>query len=102
MIDGKILPYHPAINSYLTYGYNFEMGLNSVVTLNYQSKQFTDISNSNSVNPFVNLSMNFIFKISPDFNLTAELNNLFNRKNYLWKDYQEPPLDIGAGIIYRW
>jgi hypothetical protein len=102
MTDGKILPYHPALNSYLTYGYNFEMGLNSEVTLNYQSKQFTDISNSNSVNPFVNLTMNFIYKISPDFNLTAELNNLLNRKNYLWKDYQEPPLDIGAGIIYRW
>ncbi len=102
MTDGKILPYHPALNSYLTYGYNFKMGLNSELTLNYQSKQYTDISNSNSLNPFVNLSVNFIYKISPDFNLTAELNNLFNKKNYRWFEYQEPPLDLSFGLIYRW
>jgi hypothetical protein len=102
MPDGKILPYHPALNSHLTYGYNFEMGLNSEVTLNYQSKQYADISNSNSLNPFVNLSMNFVYKISPDFNLTAELNNLLNKKNYRWFEYKEPPLDLSFGLIYRW
>lgn len=100
--DGKILPYHPALNSYLTYGYNFDFGLNSELTLNYLSKQYTDISNNNSVNPFVNLEAKFDYKFTPDFNLTFGLNNLLNRKNYRWFNYQEPPLDVIIGLIYRW
>ena len=100
--DGKILPYNPTWDSYLSYGYNFDVGLNSELTLNYQSKQYTDINNKNSINPFVNLKAKFIYKLEPDFNLTLELNNLLNRKNYLWLDYQEPPLDLIFGLIYRW
>jgi len=100
--DGKILPYHPALNSYLSYGYNFDFGLNSELTLNYLSKQYSDISNNNSVNPFVNLQTKFIYKIASDFNLTLELNNLLNRKNYRWVKYQEMPRDFIFGLIYRW
>ena len=102
MSDGKILPYHPALNSYLSYGYNFDFGLNSELTLNYLSKQFTDVANSNSINPFVNLTLDLKYKISPEFNLTLELNNLLNRKNYRWLEYQEMPLDLVFGLIYRW
>ena len=86
----------------MSYGYKFDVGLNSELTLNYQSKQYTDINNKNSINPFVNLKAKFIYKLEPDFNLTLELNNLLNRKNYLWLDYQEPPLDLIFGLIYRW
>jgi len=86
----------------LSYGYNFDFGLNSELTLNYLSKQYSDISNNNSVNPFVNLQAKFIYKIASDFNLTFDLNNLFNRKNYRWSGYQEMPLDLLFGLIYRW
>lgn len=102
MKNGKILPYHPALNSYLSYGYNFEFGLNSELTLNYLSTQYTDISDSISINPFVNLALDFTYKISPEFNLTLELDNLLNRKNYRWFKYQEMPRDLIFGLIYRW
>lgn len=102
MSDGKILSYHPALNSYLSYGYNFDFGLNTELALNYLTKQYTDISNNNYIDPFVNLALNFTYKISPEFNLTLELNNLLNRKNYRWFEYQEMPLDLLFGLIYRW
>ena len=102
MDGGKILPYNPTWDSYLSYGYNFDFGLNSELTLNYLSKQYTDINNNNSINPFVNLNAKFTYKFAPDFNLTLELNNLLNRKNYRWLDYQEPPLDLIFGLVYRW
>lgn len=100
--DGLILPYHPAINSFLTYGYNFDMGLKLQLTLEYQSMKYTDIVNSNSLNPFVNLSMNLTYTISQEFNLTFDLNNMLNRKDYQWFNYQESQLDFSAGIVYRW
>ncbi|HAB50779.1 MAG TPA: hypothetical protein DCE80_01140, partial [Ignavibacteriales bacterium] len=66
------------------------------------SKQYIDISNDNFINPFVNLALDFTYKISPEFNLTLELNNLLNRKNYRWFEYEEMPLDLVFGLIYRW
>jgi len=33
---------------------------------------------------------------------TVELNNILNKKNYIFEDYQEKPFDIIAGIEYRW
>lgn len=100
--NGRILPYHPAINAYVSYGYNFNVGLESKLTLNYLSQQYADISNTNSISPFINLALDFTYKISPEFNLTFELNNLLNRNNVLWAGYKETPLDLVAGIIYRW
>lgn len=100
--DGYILPYHPSLNSALSYGYNFKFGLSSELKLNYLSKQYTDLLNTNSLNPLVNLTVNFIYKLSPEFNLTFEVNNLLNRKDYRWFNYQEQPLDFMAGLIYRW
>ncbi len=102
MNNGNLLPYYPAIKSYLAYGYNFGFGLMPELILNFQSKKFSDTDNINSLNPFVNLALNLDYKITSDFSLTFELNNILNRKNYLWYDYRESPFDFSAGMIYRW
>ncbi len=100
--NGNILPYHPAINSLITYGYNFDSKLESRLTLSYLSKQYADIPNTISLNPFIDLKLDFTYKISHEFNLTFELNNLLNKNNYKWIRYKEPPLDLVAGLIFRW
>jgi hypothetical protein len=100
--DGKILPYHPSLNSDLTYGYNFRFGLNCELTLSYLSKQYINKANDELINPFVNLGAKFSYKLVQDFELTLEADNLLNRKNYLWYNYQEPPLELTCGLIYRW
>jgi hypothetical protein len=99
---GKILPYYPAINSYFTYGYNFGFGLNSELTLKYLSKRYTDLTNDESLSPVINLGSTLTYKLSPQFNLKLEINNLLNRKNYFWSGYQEVPLDLVFGAIFRW
>lgn len=100
--NGNIVPYFPGLNSQLIYGYNFDFGLNSELSINYLSKQFTDVQNLSSIDPFINLGVKLVYKISNDFNLTFELNNLLNRKYYRWADYEEKPIDLMFGIIYRW
>lgn len=99
---GNILPYHPAIISFLTYGYKFDLNLESEITLNYFSKQYADSLNTAAIKPIIDLKLNFIYKISPEFNLTFELNNLLNRENYKWIGYKEVPFDFVAGLIFRW
>lgn len=100
--NGNILPYYPAFNSFVSYGYNFDFGLSSQATLNLLSKQYANLNNTESLGSNVNLKLNFAYKISNEFNLTFELNNLLNQENYRWLGYREPPLDFTAGIIYRW
>lgn len=98
----KILPYFPILKAFLNYGYNFDFGLNSELILSYRSKQYTDILNTNSINDFIDLSLKFKFLLSQDFNLTFEINNLFNQKNFIWEGYRDIPLAFKGGIIYRW
>lgn len=100
--NGNILPYHPALISFLTYGYKFDLDLESQITLNYFSEQHADVLNTVTIKPFIDLKLNFTYKISPVFNLTFELNNILNKDNYKWIGYKEPPLDFVAGLIFRW
>lgn len=100
--NGKILPYHPAVNLNLIYGFDFQIGLNTEVRLNYKSKQYKNITNTESLNPFINLGAKLTYKLEDNLSLTFSLNNLLNRKDYLWQNYQEMPLDAMLGLIYRW
>lgn len=98
----KFIPYYPQIKSSLSYGYNFNFGLSSEAILSYNSKVFTDIENTNSLSSYFDLGLRFAYPLSTNFNLTFELANLFNRKNYFWNSYKEPPLDATLGINLKW
>jgi outer membrane receptor protein involved in Fe transport len=42
------------------------------------------------------------YTVARDFLFTLTINNLLNKKNYLWYGYQETPFEITGGISYRW
>jgi hypothetical protein len=98
----KFLPYHPQIKSSLHYGYTFDFGLSTTASLFYQTKVFTDIQNTSSLNSLVDLGVKLEYPIAQDFNLTFELANLLSRKNYLWNSYRELPLDATLGVNFKW
>jgi hypothetical protein len=98
----QIIPYHPALRAALAYSYNFNFGVQAGVKLDYASKSYVDINNEKEIEPFIDFSLNFSYKFMPNFSLTLQLNNLLNNKNYLWDGYRETPVDIIAGLNYRW
>ncbi len=100
--DGNNIPYVPNLKLSLNYGYNFKFGLEVQPKMLFLSGAYTDIKNTNSLKPYVDIGLKLIYKFNNNFHLTFELNNLINNNNYLWQGYKEIPLDAIAGIVYQW
>ncbi len=99
--SNNIVPYYPVVKATLNYNYNFDIGLDAGASVTYLSDIYTNLRNNNKLS-YVNLGLNFGYKLYRDFYLTLKLSNLLNRKNYLWNNYQEMPLDVLVGLNYRW
>ncbi len=100
--SGNILPYYPRGRISLNYSYAFKNGLTTEVKLAYNSGSYTNISNTNKLNPFINLGLNFIYKLKHNFDLTLRFSNLLNHNNYIWMGYKEIPFNAVAGFRYHW
>ncbi len=100
-IDGNQIPYLPVFNINTAYSYKFQNGLYTTARLNYQSRRFADIKNDISIGNYFDLGLSFIYSFQPNLDLTLDVNNLLNQKNYLWNGYREVPLNIIIGINYR-
>jgi hypothetical protein len=103
----NVLPYHPKGTVSLNYGYNFKMGLNAGASLYYASefygaKTYADSISTETINSYIDIGLNFSYKITPGFFLTLQMNNLFNNENYKWLRYKELPLNIIGGIKITW
>ncbi len=100
--DGNNIPYVPNLKMSLNYGYEFNFGFVVQPKLLYLSGAYTDIANTVSLKPYIDLGLKFIYKFSTNFHVTFELNNLIDNKNYMWQGYKDIPLDAIAGIVYQW
>ena len=99
---GKFISYHPRMKTSLLYGYYFDFGLKTEVSLTYASESYVDISNTQKLPDYFDMGLKFSYKIVPDFYFTAELSNLLGDDIYFWNGYKEPPLDLIAGFRYLW
>jgi len=99
--DGKQIPYLPVFSLNAHYTYRFENGLTSTIKLDYLSKRFADIQNEISIGDYFDLGLSFIYSFQPNLDLTLDINNILNQKNYLWNGYKEVPLNIIIGVNYR-
>lgn len=95
------IPYHPLLKASGAYSYWFLKQLESRVKLAYYSKTYADVENEIAIDPFVDLGLDFVYSVQPDFDITLSLNNLLNNKNYKWFGYKEMPLNVIFGINYR-
>lgn len=100
--DGKFIPYYPEWTASMNYGYDFEMGLGFNVSLDYNSKTYADLINTQTLNPYIDLGVNFSYKLTPGFYITLKMNNLLNNDNYHWLRYKDLPLNITGGINIIW
>ena len=101
-LNNHFIPYYPRILAALAYGYEFNSGFGTKVKINYNSKSYADIQNTIDLNSYFDLGLKFSYKFNPNFNITLSLNNLFDHKNYKWIGYREKPLDVAAGLEFKW
>ncbi len=101
-INNHFIPYHPRIITTLEYGYEFESGFGTKVIADYNSNSYADIQNKIEVNSFIDLGLKFSYKFNGNFNVYLNFSNLLDHKNYKWIGYQEKPLDVAAGVKFKW
>jgi hypothetical protein len=99
--DGNQIPYLPVFSLKAAYTYKLQSDLTSTVRLDYLSKRFADIKNEISIGDYFDLGLSFIYSFQPNLDLTLDVNNLINQKNYFWNGYKEVPLNIIIGVNYR-
>ncbi len=99
---GRFIPYHPEWTASLSYGYDFKLGLSTGATLYYNSKTFADLINTQTLNSYIDLALNFSYKLTPGFFITLKMTNLLDNENYKWLRYRELPLNITGGIKITW
>jgi hypothetical protein len=100
--ENNLVPYFPSLISSLTYGYDFPGGFNAETSLAYRSSVYADSANTKEIGAYINLSFNLTYSVTDKLKLVGALNNLLDRKNIIWNNYREIPMDLSAGISYIW
>jgi hypothetical protein len=98
----NFIPYTPAFSSSISYGYDYENAFGFKTKYTITLNTYSDITNSNKLIDYHNISLSFYYELFKGLKLTADFQNIFNRANFVWKDYQEKPFDILFGAEYRW
>ena len=96
------IPYYPEWTASLNYNYDFQMGLSTGASLYYTSETFANLANTQKLKSYVDLGLNFAYKLTPVFSITLKMNNLLNHKNYNWYRYKDLPLNVTGGIKFTW
>jgi outer membrane receptor protein involved in Fe transport len=99
---GSLVPYEPKISASLTYGYNFDIGLDFRVRYYLAYNVYTNMVTADKLNDYHDVSLSLKYEIISGLKLTADFQNILNRTNFVWKQYQEKPFDVLLGIEYRW
>ena len=99
--NGNLVPYHPKFEINAAYGYKFNFGLSTELSVQYLRDYYEDINNIILLDDYINLSAELRYSLSSNFDLTLQLNNLLNRDNSRWVGYKTPPLDFIGGIDFR-
>lgn len=98
----KLIPYEPSFIS--TFAYNYAINSDWGLGLKYRISEgaYTDIKNTQKFNNYTDLSASGWYQIFSGFKITADFQNIMNRSNFTWKQYQEKPFDYLFGFEYRW
>jgi len=77
-------------------------GITGKAGVRFSGKQYADLANSVKLNAFASIFLELGYAFSREFLLTFKVDNLLNRKNYIWQNYQENPFEMTAGVSFQW
>lgn len=100
--DALVVPYSQSISGMFTYAVEIAERLGLKGSISYFSKSYADIQNNVALDSFIDLSFIVKYKFIGNMKITAEVNNILNRDNARFLGYSNKPMDIIAGIEYRW
>lgn len=100
--NDNFVPYHPKFNGQVNYSYLLPIGLELNPKITFASGSYSDILNTNELDAYIDLGIEFKYKLLTNLLITAEFNNITNTKNFVYNGYEEKPFDIILGIDYRW
>ena len=98
--NGNKIPFYPNFKASLSYGYDFRNGLRADISVKYLSDRYADLQNTVKLKSFFNLGFKITYMLKEQFLLTLEVENILNKKIYLWQGYQEKPLDASIGFNF--
>jgi|GEM_PF-2021466 len=96
------LPYVTPLKVQVTYGQFITDDISLSATMMYYSSPFINFANTEKGKDYLDLSFTGEMNISEKMFANLELRNIFNSKNEIWKNYQELPLSISAGLKIIW
>lgn len=99
---GNSLPNIAPLKVTAAYGYNFSSDISLSVEMMYYSSPFLNFANIEKGKDYFNLAIKGDMIISDKMFAQLEFRNLLNAKNEIWKNYQELPLTISAGLKIIW
>lgn len=100
--NGNAIPYYPKMRASLFYSYHLANNLTGKASLKFYSKRYTDAANTISLGSYFDLGLKFDYELIKQFHLTLEFANLTGNTNYIWAGYEELPLSVIGGFIFRW
>jgi len=96
------LPYEPEYKVSGVYGYEVFPGFIAELRAKINGPVYADLSESKELAHVLLVSTGIKYLYFSGFSIYADLENIFNRKDEYYYNYQEKPLDIKAGLEYRW
>jgi hypothetical protein len=100
--NGNMIPYQPSFFANAVYGFDFNFGLGFKTSYQFASNFYKDILNTVEIEQYHNLSLQISYKVYQNLSVIADFQNILNRSNFVWHQYQGKPLDIILGVEYRW
>ncbi len=98
----RYIPFTPQLKASMSYSYSFPFGINFQAKYDLAFDYYSDIANSNKLPTYHNISLILGYNFVNSLELQCQLQNILNRDNFLWSNYQEKPFDIIVGINYKW
>lgn len=101
-INDQHIPYEPVFISSFAYNYSFNSSCGFGVKYKIAFQAYADLKNTQTINNYADLSASLWYELLGGLKFTADFQNILNRSNFVWKQYQEKPFDYLFGFEYRW
>ncbi|OGU69367.1 MAG: hypothetical protein A2499_18935 [Stygiobacter sp. RIFOXYC12_FULL_38_8] len=101
-INDQRIPYEPVFISSFSYNYSFDSSFGFGVKYKIAMQAYADLKNTQTINNYTDLSASVWYELFGGLKLTVDFQNILNRSNFAWKQYQEKPFDYLFGFEYRW
>jgi hypothetical protein len=87
-------PHTPTVQAKFSYGYEFNFPLYLRLSFLYNSISYGDINHQLKMDPYIDIQLSADYRLLKFLNAGVELQNILNKKNYRWFNYNQKPIDF--------